>query len=155
MPDEKQATYRMLMLCLSARAKTMKNAQRDRVLLSVALNTGLRIGDILRLTVGEVTPDKPHTFITQQQKTPKDEPQPRRRPPPGPRRRSRRPRHHLPHNGTHYLFFGRRFGRLEGLVLVTDPWSDTIITAYRNRDFPRWIKSRIKTNNPHSTDQRI
>lgn len=53
------------------------------------------------------------------------------------------------HNGTRYLFFGHRFGRLEGLVLVTDPRTDTVITAYRNRDFPRWIKSRIKTNNHH------
>lgn len=52
-------------------------------------------------------------------------------------------------NGTRYLFFGRRFDRLEGLVLVTDPRTDTIITAYRNRDFPRWIKSRIKTRNSH------
>lgn len=54
------------------------------------------------------------------------------------------------HNGTRYFFFGRRFGPLEGLVLVTDPRTDTIITAYRNRDFPRWIKSRIKTRNHHS-----
>lgn len=52
-------------------------------------------------------------------------------------------------HGTCYLFFGRRFGKLEGLVLVTDPRTDVIITAYRNRDFPRWIKSRIKTNNLH------
>lgn len=53
------------------------------------------------------------------------------------------------HNGTRYFFFGRQFGKLEGLVLVTDPRTDVVITAYRNRDFPRWIKSRIKTNNPH------
>mgnify|MGYP001769312688 CR=1 FL=1 len=53
-------------------------------------------------------------------------------------------------NGTRYLFFGRRFGTLEGLVLVTDPRTDTVITAYRNRDFPRWIKARLKNNNRHT-----
>ncbi|HNT26935.1 MAG TPA: hypothetical protein PKH10_02035 [bacterium] len=53
------------------------------------------------------------------------------------------------HHGTRYLFFGKRFGSIEGLVLVTDPRSDTIITAYRNRDFPRWIKSRIRKKNLH------
>ena len=54
------------------------------------------------------------------------------------------------HRGTRYLFFGKRFGTIEGLVLVTDPRTDTVITAYRNRDFPRWIKSRLKNNNRHS-----
>lgn len=42
------------------------NATRDRALLSVALNTGLRIGDILRLTVGDVAVPKTHIVIVQQ-----------------------------------------------------------------------------------------
>ena len=41
-------------------------SSRDHALVAVALNTGLRIGDILRLTVGDVTPDKTHIFVVQQ-----------------------------------------------------------------------------------------
>lgn len=52
-------------------------------------------------------------------------------------------------SGTRYHFFGRQFKSLEGLVLVVNPKTEQIITIFRNRDFPRHIRSRMKSKNLH------
>ncbi len=53
------------------------------------------------------------------------------------------------HAGLKFLFFGKDFGKHNGLVLATEPSSGRIITCYRNKDFPRYIKAQKKSKNLH------